>query len=323
MSMVKAQPNRQPAVIQSVTQLLAANMKAIASCLPKHMTPERMCRVAVQMISRTPQLQECSAVSLVAAIVEASTLGLELDMRGQAYLVPFYNKKTGRTEVQMIPGYKGLMDLAYRSGRVANVYAETVCENDEFVFELGLHPKLEHKPNLEDRGKLRAVYAVARIKDADPVFIVMGKGDIEKVKRSSKAADNGPWKDWEQEMWKKTCIRRLCKYLPLSPEMQRAIAIDEAAEAGVSQHLAEAVIDLPMEQETAADTEQLNAALGQSKQGETINMEDTQPVKETVNADTGEVIEEERMIACPKKGDEMIPEEDCHFCREREGCPAH
>lgn len=229
MSMVKTQQtNRQPAVITDVSQLLAANMKAIQSCLPKHMTPERMCRIAVQTISRTPKLQKCSAVSLVAAIVEASTLGLELDMRGQAYLVPFDNKKTGRIEVQMIPGYKGLMDLAYRSGRVANIYAETVCENDEFIFELGLNPKLEHKPNLEDRGKLRAVYAVARIKDADPVFVVMGKGEIEKIKRASRAAQNGPWKDWEEEMWKKTCIRRLCKYLPLSPEMQRAIAIDEA-----------------------------------------------------------------------------------------------
>lgn len=306
MSMVKTQQtNRQPAVITDVSQLLAANMKAIQSCLPKHMTPERMCRIAVQTISKSEKLQKCSPQSLVAAIVEASSLGLEIDVRGQAYLVPY------GTTVTLIPGYKGLMDLAYRSGRVANIYAETVYENDDFVYELGLAPKLTHKPNLDERGKLRAVYAVARLKDADPVFVVLGKKDVEKVRKASKASDSGPWQSWEEEMWKKTAIRRLCKYLPLSPEMQRAVAIDEAADAGVPQHLAEAVIDLPLEQPMAAsDTEQLNAALGQPQHTETVNTE------------TGEVFEEP-MIACPKKGDAMVPEEDCHYCGDREGCPAH
>ena len=178
-----------PQVVTSVTQLLTANMTAIRSCLPKHMTPERMCRIAVQTISKSPQLQRCTPQSLVAAIVEASSLGLEIDVRGQAYLVPY------NTTVTLIPGYKGLMDLAYRSGRVANIYAETVCEHDEFVCELGLAPKLTHKPNLDDRGGLRAVYAVARLKDADPVFVVLNRKDVEKIRKASKAK-SGPWNDW-------------------------------------------------------------------------------------------------------------------------------
>lgn len=256
MSMMNQRSARPPAVT-TVTDLLATNMKAISSCLPKHMTPERMCRIAVQTISKSPQLQRCTPQSLVAAIVEASSLGLEIDVRGQAYLVPYGENVT------LIPGYKGLMDLAYRSGRVANIYSETVCENDTFTFEMGLHPKLEHKPNLDDRGELRAVYAVARLKDADPVFVVLGKSEIEKIKKASKASRNGPWKDWEDEMWKKTAIRRLCKYLPLSPEMQRAIAIDEAADAGQSQGLAESIIDLPPESFTSSSTEALNAALAE------------------------------------------------------------
>lgn len=260
MSSLPQTQRREPPVIANVTNLLAANMKAIQSCLPKHMTPERMCRVALQTIRRTPQLMNCTPESLVAAIVEASSLGLELDLRGQAYLVPYKNSVT------LIPGYKGLMDLAYRSGRVTNIYAEVVCENDQFAFALGLAPKLEHTPNLEDRGALKAVYAVARVKDADPAFVVLGKTEIDKIRKASKASGSGPWVQWEEEMWKKTAIRRLCKYLPLSPEIQKAIALDEAADAGVSQHLADGIIDLPA---VAPDTPTagLNAALSEGAKG--------------------------------------------------------
>lgn len=238
--------------VSGVQTLLTENFRAIQSCLPKHMTPERMCRVALTTIRRTPQLLKCTPQSLVAAIVECSSLGLELDVRGQAYLVPY------KDTVTLIPGYKGLMDLAYRSGRVSAIYAETVCENDEFSFRLGLDPTLEHTPCLEERGALRAVYAVAKLRDGDTQFVVMGRGDVEKVKKASSASKNGPWVQWEEEMWKKTAIRRLCKYLPLSPEIQRAIAIDESADAGKPQMLAADIIDIS-QPETA--TEQLNTAL--------------------------------------------------------------
>lgn len=332
------QQNRQPAVIASVTDLLKNNMRAIQSCLPKHMTPERMCRIAVQTISKSKQLQRCSPQSLVAAIVEASSLGLEIDVRGQAYLVPY------GTTVTLIPGYKGLMDLAYRSGRVANIYAETVCENDEFTFRLGLSPTLEHTPNLEDRGDLRAVYAVARLKEADPVFVVLGKSEVEKVRKSSKASGDGPWKTWEEEMWKKTAIRRLCKYLPLSPEMQRAVAIDEAADAGSPQHLAEAVIDLPPESFSGSTVEALSSAIGAASAAEAVDVTtaaepakppvaDTEPVKkgkktakasaeETAAPEAPADTQDELTIPCPRKDGGLVSADDCFYCPERKGCPA-
>lgn len=318
-----------PQVVTSVTQLLTANMTAIRSCLPKHMTPERMCRIAVQTISKSPQLQRCTPQSLVAAIVEASSLGLEIDVRGQAYLVPY------NTTVTLIPGYKGLMDLAYRSGRVANIYAETVCEHDEFVCELGLAPKLTHKPNLDDRGGLRAVYAVARLKDADPVFVVLNRKDVEKIRKASKAK-SGPWNDWEDEMWKKTAIRRLCKYLPLSPEMQRAIAIDEAAEANVDQHLAEAIIDLPPES-FGNETERLNevlsgtvtspAVLESSQEPDVTRNVGTVPEEECATIESRQkadvpVDAAERKYPCPRKDGALVEDEDCFHCSERDGCPA-
>ncbi|HJA77567.1 MAG TPA: recombinase RecT [Candidatus Desulfovibrio gallistercoris] len=347
------QQNRQPAVIASVTDLLKNNMKAIQSCLPKHMTPERMCRIAVQTISKSKQLQRCSPQSLVAAIVEASSLGLEIDVRGQAYLVPY------RDTVTLIPGYKGLMDLAYRSGRVANIYAETVCENDEFSFRLGLSPTLEHTPNLENRGDLRAVYAVARLKEADPVFVVLGKSEVEKVRKASKASGDGPWKTWEEEMWKKTAIRRLCKYLPLSPEMQRAVAIDEAADAGSPQHLAEAVIDLPPESFSGSTVEALSSALTAPSPAEAVNVtpadepeapaavpagdpaedaaKETAARKKTRKTDTASAggtaapeapdaapsaTQDMPTIPCPRRDGGLVSTDDCFYCQERKGCPA-
>jgi recombination protein RecT len=230
----------------AVQQLLGANMKAIQSCLPKHMTPERMCRVAFSTVTRTPSLLKCTPQSLVAAIVEASSLGLEIDSRGLAYLVPFWNKNLQRKEAKLMTGYKGFMQLAYNSGRVTNIYAEVVCEKDTFEFAMGLDAKLVHIPNLEDRGPLRAAYAVARVKDADAAFVVMGKSEIMKIKAASQGGnkDDSPWIHWEEEMWKKSAIRRLCKYLPLSPEMQRAVSLDEMADAGNPQDLAVGLIDL-------------------------------------------------------------------------------
>jgi len=283
----------------AVQDLLTANFKAIQSCLPKHMTPERMCRVAFNTVQRTPALLDCTPYSLVAAIVEASALGLEIDTRGQAYLVPY-----GKT-VTLIPGYKGLMDLAYRSGRVSSIYADVVCANDTFEFAMGLDSKLVHVPNLEDRGELNAVYAVAKIKDSDPAFVVLGKSEIEKVKKSSKAASSGPWRTWEEEMWKKTAIRRLCKYLPLSPEVQRAVSLDELADAGKPQNLGEAYIDLGPAESAADPTNALKAA---AKGKKTVLPESP------ANAAS--------LVTCPQDG----ATRDATFCAEcnsRQGCPAH
>ena len=291
--------------ISTVTNLLTGQFKAIRSALPRHMTPERMCRVALNTIRRTPQLLECAPETMVAAIVEASSLGLEIDMRGQAYLVPFHNKKTGRHEVQLIPGYKGLADLAYRSGRVDSIFAEVVCENDKFRFSLGLNPVLEHTPNLDDRGRLMAVYAVARMKDGEPQFVVMGRGEIEKVKKASQAANYGPWKNWEAEMWKKTAIRRLCKMLPLSPEMQRVVALDEAGEAGLAQGLGENILEIPVQVEDVV----------RDVDGET-GAEWPEEKRDDVSAPHPAA----GFITCPKTGQD-VDELDCAGKPCREQCP--
>jgi recombination protein RecT len=156
-----------------------AMMAQLKLALPRHMSPERMIRVAVTAIQKTPKLMECSQQSLIACIVEASQLGLEPDgVIGHAYLVPYKNKTTGRMEAQLMAGYKGLIELARRSGQIGAVNAEIVFANDEFRIVKGLNPDLIHIPNWEDPGEMIAAYATAKLKDGDVQFCVLSRAEI-------------------------------------------------------------------------------------------------------------------------------------------------
>lgn len=222
--------------INSIRTLLERSKAQIAMALPKHLNADRIIRVAMTSIQRNPQLLECDPISLVAAIIQSSQLGLEPDgILGHAYLVPFRNTKKNRMEVQFIPGYKGLIDLARRSGQVNRISAHVVYENEPFIMEYGTKEILEHKPlPPSTRGDRKGVYAVAVLNDGSAHFEWLWNEEIEAVKRQSKAGNFGPWKTHEDEMIRKTAIRRLVKYLPLSVELAKAAAVDELADAGVS-----------------------------------------------------------------------------------------
>ena len=222
--------------INSIRTLLERSKAQIAMALPKHLNADRIIRVAMTSIQRNPQLLECDPISLVAAIIQSSQLGLEPDgILGHAYLVPFRNTKKNRMEVQFIPGYKGLIDLARRSGQVNRISAHVVYENEPFTMEYGTKEILEHKPlPPSTRGDRKGVYAIAVLNDGSPHFEWLWNEEIEAVKRQSKAVNFGPWKTHEDEMIRKTAIRRLVKYLPLSVELAKAAAVDELADAGVS-----------------------------------------------------------------------------------------
>lgn len=235
----QAVATRTASPIGQLRSLLEKAMPQIKLALPRHLSAERMLRVCLTAAQRTPDLLKCDQLSFVGAVVQASQLGLEPDgILGHAYLVPFNNRQTGRKEVQLIAGYKGLIDLARRSGHVASISAHVVYEKDRFTFSYGIEDKLEHVPHMgKDRGQPLCVYAVARLKDGGYAFDVMSLEDVEKVRSMSKAGTKGPWVDHWPEMAKKTAIRRLVKYLPLSPELQKAVSLDELADAGVPQSL--------------------------------------------------------------------------------------
>jgi hypothetical protein len=129
--------------INSVRALLERSKAQIAMALPKHLNADRIIRVAMTSIQRNPQLLECDPISLVAAVIQSSQLGLEPDgILGHAYLIPFNNAKKNRMEVQFIPGYKGLIDLARRSGQVVAIGAHVVYENEPFKLVYGYEETL-------------------------------------------------------------------------------------------------------------------------------------------------------------------------------------
>ena len=223
--------------VGGVRDLLARSTEQIKMALPKHMTPERMLRITMTAIQRTPKLLDCDPQSLIGAVVQASEMGLEpSNVLGHAYLVPFRNHKTDRMEVQLIPGFKGLVDMARRSGNVSTIYAQVVYENDHFEFSYGLNPTCDHVPCRDvDAGKMIAAYAVCKLRDGGTQFEVMWKRQVDAIRDQSKAKNNGPWVSHYDEMAKKTVLRRLCKMLPVSVELQKMVGLDERADAGLSQ----------------------------------------------------------------------------------------
>lgn len=210
----------------------------IALALPKHMTADRLARIALTEVRKTPALGRCDQASFLGAIMQCAQLGLEPGgALGHAYLLPFENRRKNITEVQFIVGYRGMIDLARRSGQILSLEARAVYAADHFNVRLGLNPDLQHEPawDVDDRGPLRFVYAVAKLKDGGTQFEVMSRTEIEKVRAKSKAGSSGPWVDHFEEMAKKTVIRRLFKYLPVSIELARAVGLDEQAEVGIPQ----------------------------------------------------------------------------------------
>ena len=234
-------------VALSFPQLLERSKGEIARALPKHLNPDRIMRVALTAFRTNPALGKCNPMSVLAAVVQASQLGLEIGMLGEAYLVPF------KDECQLIPGYAGLMKLARQSGQVADIYAHEVREHDVFSLRLGVHRELIHEPlsgkggfpaTAEARGEITGFYAVCMFKDGSNTFVAISTEDVNRIRDRSngyKAAKKfnrpSPWDTDYVEMGKKTCIRALAKVIPKSPEMATALAMDTAADAGSSQKL--------------------------------------------------------------------------------------
>jgi recombination protein RecT len=215
--------------VNTVREMLGQNQKALAAALPKHITPERMARVALNSLRRTPQLWDCDPASIVKAVMEAAQLGLEVDgVLGHAYLVPY------KTECQLLPGYRGRIELCRRSGQVSTIIAECVHEGDDFDFGLGDDPFIHHKPNLTDASRedrpVTYVYAVCRLRDGGVQRAVMSAVQIEAHRRRfAKASGSGPWSDPINWRWmaRKTVLIQLCKLLPVSVEAQRLFQAEE------------------------------------------------------------------------------------------------
>ena len=221
-----------PNTIQDYIKVMSGE---IAKALPSVMTPERFTRIALSAVSNTPKLGNCTPQSFLGAMMNAAQLGLEPNTPlGQAYLIPYGNK------CQFQIGYKGLLDLAYRSGEVKMIDAQVVYENDEFDYELGLDPKLKHVPAKSNRGKPICFYAVIKLNTGGFNFQVMSIEDVrEHAKKYSKSYSSGPWQTNFEEMAKKTVLKKALKDAPLKTEFVRAVSEDETIKTSVSNDMSE------------------------------------------------------------------------------------
>ena len=223
----------------TLQQYIKQMESGIAAALPSVITPERFTRIVLSAISSNPQLAQTTPQSFLGAMMTAAQLGVEPNTPlGQAYLLPYRNNKKGVMECQFQLGYKGMIDLAYRSGQVSTIQAHVVFSNDEFEYSFGLDPVLKHVPAKSDRGEPVYVYAAFRMKDGGYGFEVMSMEDVRAhARRYSKAYDSGPWKTNFEEMAKKTVLKRVLKYAPLKSDFQRAIAQDATIKTEISEDM--------------------------------------------------------------------------------------
>lgn len=221
-----------------IAQALQAWGSNLQMTLPKHLTPDRFIQMATSIIAKNPAIAECSAQSVIGAILQASILGFPpVEALGYCYFVPFNNKKPGGgwvKEIQFQIGYKGLMDLARRSGKIETIHAFVVVEGDEFDYELGLNPTISHKPcgsvAEPDGANIRFAYAVVKYSDGGFGFEVLPKARIEQLRMRSPMARNGltgAWKTDYESMAKAKAIKQLAKSMPLTIDAMSTLASDE------------------------------------------------------------------------------------------------
>lgn len=222
---VKAQGNLSGLSQGQIGTFLQSFAPQLTKVLPRHLTAERIIQMTAGVVHRNPAIARCSVPSLLGAVMQASLLGFQpIDSLGYCYFVP-YGK-----DVQFQIGYKGLIDLARRSGKIRSVHAEVVHEGDEFECEYGLSPSLKHRPAFEDGAKLTHAYAVVHFTDGGNSFVVLPRVEIERLRMRSpmqKGAPSGAWATDYDAMAKAKALKQLAKYLPLSVEEQTAVLSDE------------------------------------------------------------------------------------------------
>jgi len=240
-------PKGEMAKVKAYLQSITPHLQQVAT---KVLTPEKITKIVSSSLSRNPLLLKAfvdSPHSIVRCVFAATQLGLDPDSPlGQCYMVPFKNGKNGgKYEAQFIVGYRGLIDLARRSGNIVSIRSRVVREKDTFDIQYGLQEQIVHKPfEGADAGPLRAVYAVAELRDGGIQYELMWRYEVDAIRNRSKAGQYGPWNTDYDEMARKTVVRRLAKYLPMSVDLAKAIEHEDASNDG-SHSSIDMELDLP------------------------------------------------------------------------------
>lgn len=239
----------------SIGEKIERQKAEIARALPNHISPERFTRIALTQVRANPKLAGCTAGSVLGGLMIAAQLGLEPGgPLGQCYLIPRQVKvplegggTERRWEAQFQLGYRGIIDLALRSEQVMSIEARDVCAGDEFEFAYGLEDRLVHRPELEDRGELVAVYGICRFVNGGHYWQVMSRGQVEDIRDRFAAAPTGPWATDFEAMARKTVIRAMAPYLPKVVDLARGVAADDRVHEEIVPDMADGLefVDLP------------------------------------------------------------------------------
>lgn len=230
----------------SIKQIIEAQVNELKKCLPSDITPERMCRIALNNYRQNPKLADCTPESFIAALFMSAQLGLEPGVGGQAYLIPYNQSKkingqwVSVMNVNFQIGYQGLVKLFYRNVNASILEMQKVCENDKFDYQLGTDGYIKHTPALKDRGEVIAYYAIAKMKDGNSSFKIMSKEEcIEHGKKHSKSFADGssPWQTEPDAMCMKTVLIQLLKTMPKSITIQEALSMDNTTKLSVSENM--------------------------------------------------------------------------------------
>lgn len=216
--------------ITQFTQELALHEKSLTSVLPSHIPAKKFMRTVVGAVQNNPQLLDADRNSVLMSCQKAAQDGLVLDNR-EAALVTF-NKKVGNQWVPMaqyMPMVTGVLKKLRNSGQLSTITAQTVHKNDKFAYNPAIDDVPMHEPDwFGDRGEMIGVYAVAKMKDGEHVVEIMNKEQLDKVRKVSRSGTDkntgepkGVWKDWPEEMAKKSVLRRIAKYLPSSADIDQ------------------------------------------------------------------------------------------------------
>ena len=289
---------------KTMVELINASTRELAKALPKHLSPERLARIATTCIRQNPKLAQCTPASFMGALFTAAQLGLE-PVAGLSYLIPFENSKcidgqwTKVLEVQFVIGYKGVSDLFYRHEKSGMIDWGVVHEKDEFSYEYGSNAFLKHKPAISERGKVIGYYVIFKLSNGFSKFLYMTEAEcMEHGRKHSKTfnkRDNAfnaksPWHTNSDSMCLKTVLIQVAKTMPMATELRRALETDETSREfrdGVTDAL-----DLPVttrweeaeaEPITKADTSKVAAAISQDPAG--LTPEQIKGLEERANKD--------------------------------------
>jgi recombination protein RecT len=242
----KSAPSSGQKPVRTIEDYIRERASILRDVLPRELNADRLIRLVTYTIRTNPRLMEATIPSVLGAVMQAASLGLEPGVLGQCYFVPFRNTDRGTMECQFIVGYRGYVDLAYRSGQVKSIVARDVRAGDYLEVNYGTEDKIVHRP-MTDGVQRPAVgyYAVVHLTTGGTIPLYLTLAEVEHYRQFSQAKDSGPWKTHYDAMARKTVLRRLVPYLPMTPSLARAYAHDEQVIDADSWDIIDAGLELP------------------------------------------------------------------------------